>query len=388
VGEQCDDGNTANGDGCDASCQYSCQADADCNDGDACNGTETCAAVTGGKKCKAGTSQTDGTACGTGRVCLKSSCRLSFCGDGYTDSGAGEQCDPPNTIGCDSTCKALATCKINGDWALKVTVGVSWGDGNVLMPGTGTIQQWAKLSVKQTGSSFTADLKACGLNIPDFLTSVTFGGEWYGTVFPFAAFDSVKMPTFPVSGQLSNIAPGATVDMAPVATILGLTVGTPASPFGAWPPDPSFLTPANGYTVVDQDNDTKPGITALAKSGPHMVNGTQVGSYANIIWFATDATHYKRADKLYLVVRQVASQSGTLTSCTTMHGATTATVDNHIIGCHDETGADCTDPPGGNTWDLLDPVRPSYVVDGAKSSFDAVKITDGASCAAVRKALP
>jgi cysteine-rich repeat protein len=41
-GEECDDGNTTQGDGCDGECAYECEGDPDCDDGNACNGTETC----------------------------------------------------------------------------------------------------------------------------------------------------------------------------------------------------------------------------------------------------------------------------------------------------------------------------------------------------------
>lgn len=41
-GEQCDDMNAVEGDGCDNDCQFSCAMDADCLDGNACNGDETC----------------------------------------------------------------------------------------------------------------------------------------------------------------------------------------------------------------------------------------------------------------------------------------------------------------------------------------------------------
>src|SRR4249919_911373 len=41
-GEQCDDGNSANHDGCDTNCHYSCTSDdaSACSDGNFCNGPE------------------------------------------------------------------------------------------------------------------------------------------------------------------------------------------------------------------------------------------------------------------------------------------------------------------------------------------------------------
>jgi len=39
-----------------------------------------------------------------------------------------EECDPPNTVGCDASCKARAICNLTGEWAMKVNVPVTWGD--------------------------------------------------------------------------------------------------------------------------------------------------------------------------------------------------------------------------------------------------------------------
>lgn len=41
-GEECDDENTVEGDGCTADCQYDCEADDDCSDQNLCSGQETC----------------------------------------------------------------------------------------------------------------------------------------------------------------------------------------------------------------------------------------------------------------------------------------------------------------------------------------------------------
>ena len=41
-GEQCDDANSVDGDGCDTDCSWSCTSDDQCDDGDMCTGTETC----------------------------------------------------------------------------------------------------------------------------------------------------------------------------------------------------------------------------------------------------------------------------------------------------------------------------------------------------------
>lgn len=42
AGENCDDMNDVDGDGCDNDCSFTCTNDLDCTDGDVCTGTETC----------------------------------------------------------------------------------------------------------------------------------------------------------------------------------------------------------------------------------------------------------------------------------------------------------------------------------------------------------
>ncbi|HTR54564.1 MAG TPA: DUF4215 domain-containing protein [Kofleriaceae bacterium] len=113
-GEQCDFG-TGNGygTGCEFNCRFSCSTSPDtCDDGNPCNGTESCGSVVvdgmTGQRCSVGTAEPDGTACFTGRICLSSQCVASVCGDGYVDTGRGEQCEPPNTATCDSDCYTIA----------------------------------------------------------------------------------------------------------------------------------------------------------------------------------------------------------------------------------------------------------------------------------------
>lgn len=77
--EQCDDGNTANDDGCDNDCAFSCETALDCQDGNTCNGAERCGTDTGMPHiCQpAPRNLVNGTPCdlmpGTGR-CMDGTC--------------------------------------------------------------------------------------------------------------------------------------------------------------------------------------------------------------------------------------------------------------------------------------------------------------------------
>lgn len=50
-GEDCDDANAISGDGCENDCRFSCSTDADCQDGNFCNGEERCIEAGFGKLC-------------------------------------------------------------------------------------------------------------------------------------------------------------------------------------------------------------------------------------------------------------------------------------------------------------------------------------------------
>ncbi len=102
--EECDNGpNNAKGSGCETDCHFSCHTNADCDDGDPCNGVETCQAVAGGQACQAGTPAADNSACGTGGYCKSGVCTQPVCGNGTVEPG--EDCEPPNTATCSDKCK-------------------------------------------------------------------------------------------------------------------------------------------------------------------------------------------------------------------------------------------------------------------------------------------
>lgn len=97
--EECDDGNLTGADGCENTCDRSCEADKDCDDGDPCTGVETCDAS---HACAKGTPQAEGSSCGSSLVCVNGNCVSPQCGDGQKQTG--EECDDGNAVngdGCD-----------------------------------------------------------------------------------------------------------------------------------------------------------------------------------------------------------------------------------------------------------------------------------------------
>jgi cysteine-rich repeat protein len=111
--EECDFG-TMNGPntGCESDCKFSCTISPNsCDDGNACNGAETCGAVTvggnAGQKCTATAPPANGTGCGGANICVNGSCVPPSCGDGFIEGS--EQCDDGSLNGtagdgCTATC--------------------------------------------------------------------------------------------------------------------------------------------------------------------------------------------------------------------------------------------------------------------------------------------
>src|SRR5262249_11873467 len=105
-GEDCDDKNDVNGDGCDK-CHFTCNADSTCDDGTACNGKETCDLTA--HVCKPGMPALEGTPCllsdGSAGACNGGTCAKAGCGNMIVNTG--EECDDGNDVngdGCNNDC--------------------------------------------------------------------------------------------------------------------------------------------------------------------------------------------------------------------------------------------------------------------------------------------
>jgi cysteine-rich repeat protein len=375
AGEQCDlgAGNGRNA-GCETNCTFSCSNDTDCDDHDPCDGTETCSAITGGKLCKSGTPLADGTACPSGRICLSGGCRIGFCGDGYTDSSQGEECDPPNPVGCSAECKALQVCDATGAWAAKIVFQTSFGDGQALATHSGPLYVWAKLALTQSGRQLTGTIQPCGLIIPDFQAGQATGSEWYGLDFPDAIWAHTR--AFPVSGALSNSSPGATLTIGTMSLLYGVDL---TNPLGSWP-SAADLVGGVGGSLVDDDADGAPGITVLAKTGP--IPGSS-DSYSYPIVNLDNIPDVLRAKSFDLAIRALASVSGRLDTCTGTSGRVgISAIDDHVVACTYTTGGACA-PADAQLADLIKPI---YTVTSA--TYLAQKVQSTADCAAVRAAVP
>jgi hypothetical protein len=165
----------------------------------------------------------------------------------------------------------------------------------------------------------------------------------------------------------------------------------------AWPPDckdtGSNCTPAGSFKASDLTNDdgvtSGGGITAT----PTMGNGYLLPP--------TDGLALNKADKVYIVLRQELSITGTrMTDCNNSSGTAKLTLfDNHVVGCHVSGGSACNSAQVG----FLDQNRTKYTnMSGASSAnppaisatnavmgtFTTKTLSTGAKCSDVRMALP
>jgi len=127
-GEDCDDDNATDGDGCDADCTFTCAADTDCQDGDVCNGAETCDVATHLCVASSPLNCDDDDPCTTDLPCVPStgcaytSLLVDADGDGFfvATSGApatcmGEDCDDANPLAYPGALEACGTVDLNCD---------------------------------------------------------------------------------------------------------------------------------------------------------------------------------------------------------------------------------------------------------------------------------
>jgi cysteine-rich repeat protein len=164
-GEQCDDGNQRDGDGCDSTCRLPrcgngvLDPGEQCDDGNQIGGDgcspacrlEVCGngVLDPGEQCDAG---------GQSAFC-DSDCTVPVCGDGLVNPAAGEQCDDGNAVSGDG-CSAQCQLEVCGNGVLDP--GEQCDDGN---------------QIGGDGCSAQCQLEVCGNGILDPGEQCDFGGE-------------------------------------------------------------------------------------------------------------------------------------------------------------------------------------------------------------------
>jgi hypothetical protein len=253
-------------------------------------------------------------------------------------------------------------CDLNGVYALKLSVPVTWPGTSLIQGGNGTFVLWMRVQLSQSGTSLSGNVIPCGQTVPDF-SSTPVINEKYGLTYPTTIFDRVPpLPSVPTSGTLGGTSPGSAFALARSAWLSGATMADPIN--GAWPN-------AAGVMQLDSDADGKKAVTGPYKSG---------SGYA---WPPTNNFASSRANRDYIAARIVFTLGGTLTSCTQASGAATAQdIDYHTLGCRLTSGSDC----GSSDSNHLDTNGPNYQTGAA--TYTLTKLTGGTVCSDVRAALP
>jgi hypothetical protein len=293
---------------------------------------------------------------------------------------AGLEGGPPVDGGspdADAASDGTTPCDFNGTWGSRLTIDVNWAPqgivGVILAPGSGQIRQWIKTTRMQSGSTTTETTVVCGVALPDFQGTQIAGAETYGVRFPNTLFDSGFLPSFTITGTLNGSTPGATYSTAPAAALLGLTLTNPNT-------DP---WPATVTTAVDTDQDGDPGVTVRVAQG----NG-----YSDV---PVDFLKTQRANRLFVVIRQVTKISATFSDCDNLSGTVSIAripnsasgkyaIDSHIVGCSLTQGNAMCDATQTN---FVDATQPVFTPTGP-SDFTSTRMPNGATCATVRQQLP
>jgi hypothetical protein len=281
-------------------------------------------------------------------------------GDGEPVAGSGGSAGSSEPIAGSggsggNTCPTVYTMathiQMQVTWPKKSILGVT-----VVEAGSGTVHIWTKSKFTEDGSTATVVSKSCGSTLPEI---VALGNEKLLPEIPNASWEKSSMPSF--TGTATKT--GDQISASPGTALVGLTMST--SPTATWPARTSIMG-------VDHDSDSHPGLAAVPKTG---------GGYSQI---PVDISRSKRADRVDLAIRNVMTLSATVSGCPETYTGTASVTkfDNHIIGCHISGGSECSD----TQIKFVDDNRTVYAVGSA--TYKAMRVSDSATCADVRAAVP
>jgi cysteine-rich repeat protein len=207
AGEQCDDGNTANGDCCDSACQFEsnttqCTANSGCMTAGTCDGAGACQGATpiaDGTLCDDGDACTQTDACQTG-VCTGSNpvvCTASDqCHDaGTCDSGTGTCSDPAKPNG--SVCNDGNDKTANDQCTAGVCNGAADSDGDGIPDATDNCPTVANADQADADHDGIGDACDTGTNTTDvpkggcILSETASTGNYAMMLLPFAGLSGL-----------------------------------------------------------------------------------------------------------------------------------------------------------------------------------------------------
>ncbi len=288
-------------------------------------------------------------------------------GSGSSSSGSGSgsssggvpDSGPPDL---DAAPGAACPARTTGTDAVHIIMGVTWPGSVGTNPGSGTVHVWTRSKLTYgANNAITAVNTPCGSQVPDIQTTPIAGGAKVQPEFLPAVWESAAMGTAQATGTQSSFDVNSKVNIVSAPVLVGLSM---TDPNAAWPA-------ATAIQAVDSDGDGHPAITATPKST------------AGYGLPPTSILQTNHADLLYIASRITSTLTGVRDTCDSQKGAAqVAAFDSHVVGCHIKGGGDCA--PADSKF--VDDNRTVYKVTGA--TFEAKTVSDTATCADVRAALP
>lgn len=204
----------------------------------------------------------------SGWTCDDTKC-APVCGD---DRVVGdEECDPPDGIACDSSCRAgtkAEACDMNGYWIVRQT---DFSRDDVLNQ-VQTSSNWYALEIVQTGSSFHVDKGIfCGIKVTGSATAELSDDGIRGLIHENPQDSDSPAPRQPRAGTFAADGTQCTFDMDRTYIVRGVEPRFLPPDFLAKPElstlvplpyedDPAHPTGAHLDGAVDTDGDGQPGV--------------------------------------------------------------------------------------------------------------------------------
>lgn len=282
--------------------------------------------------------------------------------DAEANDAALTDAAPADSAGTD------AGCDVSGSFALRIDAEASWAGTTlfnivpIIKPGSGTL---SVVLLADLHADHSATLRACGANVPDFSASV---GETYGVVFPDDLWEKLSM-RWSVGTSSMCLEPSCGLSFDPIVAQLGIGIPEQAS----WPTSRDKL---DGALLRDDDRDGVPGVLLRCR-GPKEPGA---GKYQHP---PTSYALNTRVSEIMMAIRIVAQLEARLASCDSFGGTIQMmSVDTRALACQLDTGTRCLPEQLAFVDDNL-PVWKVY-----NASFQAARVSTGASCADVRAVMP
>jgi hypothetical protein len=273
-------------------------------------------------------------------------------------------------------------CDLSGTFAVREQTAVTWDavvvlGTTVLDAGSATLSAWALRQHTISGNTLTVTQAPCGGTSPDICS--TFLNAAFTQFTPDTIWQGVNMPVVTSTMTLNDPDPTEPFVGPTTAALLGLSLTTPLTPLGPWPP----AWNSAGVNWHDHDSDTFLGITSqMRNTGTSPSCGNR--PYSNL----PDPSNpfNPPIDRIYVGSRAISNYSGTIMDCNTIEGDVIGPdngnpqVNGHVRGCRHEDGTACSTA----TFQAIDQQGQTSNQHITNSTFTMIRVPASTTCAQVR----